>query len=205
MDFNYKQFVEGGETVYVGRADSLQVKGGNQRAELRWLLVSDPKISSYKIFWNNRADSLIGNLQKTDQVDTVRVLLGNLEEKTHEFVVYHLDGNGNTSVRTSVIGRVYGEKYRSTLINRALNSFKRLNTSQLQINWNQPDAELLFTEIKYNDSSGKAVLLRSGREKEADTLRNFAAKRSFELRSAFKPVLGIDTFYTDFVLTQLEK
>src|SRR5690606_37780840 len=110
---------------------------------------------------------------KTDQVDTVRVLLGNLEEKTHEFVVYHLDGNGNTSVRTSVIGRVYGEKYRSTLINRALNSFKRLNTSQLQINWNQPDAELLFTEIKYNDSSGKAVLLRAGREKEADTLRNF--------------------------------
>ena len=205
MDFNYKQFIEGGETVYVGRADSLLVMGGNQRAELRWLLVSDPKISSYKIFWNNRADSLVGNLQKTEQVDTVRVLLDNLEEKTHEFAVYHFDENGNSSVRTSVISRVYGEKYRSVLINRALNSHKRLNTNQLQITWNFADAEFLFSEIKYNDINGQAVLLHSDREKEADTLRNFAAGQAFELRSAFKPVLGIDTFYTDFTVTKLEE
>ena len=53
MDDIYREFYESGETVYVGKADSIKVRGGNERVELTWLLLSDPKVASYKVYWNN--------------------------------------------------------------------------------------------------------------------------------------------------------
>src|SRR5690606_16328711 len=75
LDFNYRQFIGDGEITYTGKADSLKVRGGDQRAELSWLLVADPKVTSYKIYWDNRQDSTSGTLVKTDNVDTVKVML----------------------------------------------------------------------------------------------------------------------------------
>ena len=197
MDFNYKQFTEKGETIYVGRPDSLLLRGGNERAELRWLLLSDPKITSYKIYWNNRQDSTSGNLNKTEHVDTVIVKISNLEEKTQEFEIFHYDKNGNSSVRSSVLGKVYGPRYINSLVNRTFKTPKRLTNNRVELNWTSPELNLLFSDITYSDINDNQVEYRVDRKVGLDTLINFPVGGVFDIKSAFKPdSLALDTFYT---------
>src|SRR5690606_30231061 len=100
----YKEFLKGGERVYVAKADSLQAFPGKNRVQLQWLLLSDPTVRSAKIYWNNRMDSLELPLEKGPSVDTVSVVVAGLEEGGHNFEVITLDGKGNTSVVQSVFG-----------------------------------------------------------------------------------------------------
>lgn len=199
MDFNYKQFIKDGETVYIGRPDSLIARSGDGRIALQWLLMSDPKIAFYKIYWNNRQDSMGGPLRKTENIDTVTLEIDGLSEKTHEFEVFHFDQSGHSSIKSTVVGKVYGDKYKNSLINRAFNSIQDLGENRIEISWAASEVQLVFSEIRYFDMSGKVIRYISDRFSERDTLAGFPADGVFELRSAFKPdSLAIDTFYTSF-------
>src|SRR5688500_14191658 len=80
MGDTYSGYLKGGEITYPGKADSLAAFPGNKRIALQWLIMSDPKIVKAVVFWNNRLDSLIVPIQKTSQVDTIRLTLPNMEE-----------------------------------------------------------------------------------------------------------------------------
>src|SRR5690606_31000960 len=149
LDDNYKQFIGDGEITYVGKADSLHLRGGDRRAELSWLLMSDPSVSSYKVYWNNRQDSLLGNLVKTDDVDTVRLIIDDLTEETHEFEVFLYDKDGNTSVLSSVVGKVYGPLYNRTLLNRLVREATSFRGNQLELSLGVAEETLLYSEVKY--------------------------------------------------------
>lgn len=206
LDDNYRQFIEDGEITYVGKADSLHVSGGDERAELSWLLISDPSVSSYKIYWNNRQDSLTGELTKTENIDTVRVIIDNLAEETHEFQVFLFDKEGHTSVLSSVVARVYGPRYKGALLNRLISSNEMLADNQLELSMGLGEETLLYSEIKYLNTDEELVTHLITPDVEVDTLRNFPNGGSFEIRSAFKPdTLALDTFYTEFELFEIEK
>src|SRR5690606_31002279 len=72
MDDTYRDFLADGETVYVAKADSLKVRPGRERVELEWLVMSDPKVKHYKVYWNNRTDSIERDLDRVKDGDTVR-------------------------------------------------------------------------------------------------------------------------------------
>lgn len=199
LDFNYRQFIGEGEITYVGKADSLKMRGGNHRAELSWLLVADPKVTTYKIYWDSRQDSAVGSLTKTDDVDTVRLILEDLEEKVYEFEVFLLDNEGNSSVSSSVIGQVWGDRYRESLVNRVFRTPTVLPGNELEIQWSRVEDALLHSEVRFKDEDNQTVTHIVSRDVSVDTIRGFPAGNSFEVRSAFKPAsTSIDTFYTDF-------
>ncbi|MDD4591224.1 MAG: DUF4998 domain-containing protein, partial [Parabacteroides sp.] len=54
----YEEFIKDGEIIYVAKADSIKVRSGKNRLELSWLLLSDPNVAKYKVFWNNNRDSI---------------------------------------------------------------------------------------------------------------------------------------------------
>lgn len=197
MDDTYREFIEDGETVYIGKADSLKMYAGDQRAELQWLLISDPKVESYKIYWNNRMDSVSDKVTKTDEVDTVRVIIDGLEEKIQEFEVFLLDKYGNSSVQNSVIGKVYGPRYRNSILNRVFRSVSFEDDDTLKIGWSEAVPGMVYTEVTYKNSEGSMVSQRVEAEAESNTLELFPENGSFQLRSAFLPdSLAIDTFFT---------
>ncbi|NGM60837.1 DUF5017 domain-containing protein [Sphingobacterium sp. SGG-5] len=199
LDDNYKQFIGDGEITYVGKADSLHLRGGDRRAELSWLLMSDPSVSSYKVYWNNRQDSLLGNLVKTEDVDTVRLIIDDLTEETHEFEVFLYDKDGNTSVLSSVVGKVYGPLYNRTLLNRLVREATSLRGDQLELSLAAAEETLLYSEVKYLNIHNELITHPIARGVETDILYDFPNGGSFEMRSAFKPdSLALDTFYTDF-------
>src|SRR3546814_12167236 len=74
QDDNYRQFLEKGEIVYVGKADSVQVFPGKNRLKLSWLILADPNVSKAKVFWNNHSDSLEIPLIKSSGIDTVEIV-----------------------------------------------------------------------------------------------------------------------------------
>lgn len=200
MDHTYREFVESGETIYVSKADSIVVRGGNKRAEVEWLLLSDPKVTNYKLYWNNRRDSLEGPLQKTEEVDTVRVMVDNLTEGMHEFEIFLYDKLGNTSIRAFKIGRVYGERFQNSLYNRIARSMKRINSREdLEIVWLAADNEMIYSDIKYENVYGEEVITRLKPEEELMILSDFPLDGDFHVRTAFLPdSTALDTFYVDY-------
>lgn len=192
----YQEFIGTGETIYIGRADSIKTRSGRNRIELSWLLTSDPKIAAYKVYWNNRADSVEGDLVRSDQVDTVRLLLENLPENVYQFDIFLFDDNKNSSVRSSTIGRVYGENYERTLANRTYTSMERSGLN-LIIDWMQAESNMVMVEVEYQNTQGEEVVKRILPETLIDTLTQFPISGTFEYRTLYLPEpLALDTFYS---------
>ena len=196
MEDTYSQFSKVGETLYIAKADSIKVRGGNYRIELSWLLLSDPKIHSYKVYWNNRRDSIANSVVKTEGVDTVRLLLTNMREDVHNFDIYTFDKHGNSSVRASTVGRVYGDNYKGGLLNRTYKSLTRKG-SDVIVQWSASDNTVLHVELNYLNSENMMVSKRIPRSVEKDTLLKFPTGGTFNYRTVFLPEpAALDIFYS---------
>ncbi|GGG73881.1 hypothetical protein GCM10007415_01580 [Parapedobacter pyrenivorans] len=194
----HQQFVGSGEITYTGKADSISTRGGVNRLELSWLFTSDPKISKYKVYWNNRRDSIIRDFQRATGVDTVRLMLDNMAEGTYHFEIYTFDADGNTSVKAEAIGRVYGSQYQSELLSRAFRASTRFGNDRL-LNWIPADESLVRNELIYTDADGTLVEVWIDKTAETTLLENIPLAADFKLRSVFLPeATALDTFYTDF-------
>ncbi|HET9571683.1 MAG TPA: DUF4998 domain-containing protein [Bacteroidales bacterium] len=152
MDETYRDFIKNGEIIYTGKVDSLKAFPGKNRMKLTWQLVSDPKITKNVVYWNDFKDSLSIDVVKTDSVDRISVVIDSLDEKVYTFVVYSYDAAGHSSVKSSVIGTVYGNNYTSTLYNRSISS-NAFNTAKdtLTIKWFGVSAQAVVMNINYTD------------------------------------------------------
>jgi hypothetical protein len=195
MSDNYQQYLEGGEIIYPGKADSLQVYSGKYRVELQWLITSDPSISAAIIYWNNKQNSTQVPISRTAGVDTVRVTLENLDEQTYTFEVYTLDADGNKSVATEVIGTAYGDKYRTTLFNRAMRSVELTEEGDLQIAWETADDGTIAEELVFTDTKGNIHTLTVDADSNTVLLPNYDLSKNLVFTTVFKPdPTSIDTF-----------
>lgn len=195
MQATYKEFLV--DRSYTGKPDSIRVRSGRNRVELTWLLLSDPKIASYKVLWNNGKDSVVNTVVKTDHVDTVRLMIENLREDIHFFDIYHYDKRGVPSVRATAVGHVYGERYEKSLLNRLV-SFKRRG-NDLHLDWTDADATMREVELLYTDADGNAVRHIVPAQRLTDTLLNFPQGGSFSYRTAYLPdSTALDTCYTKY-------
>ncbi|MEC3880443.1 DUF4998 domain-containing protein [Parapedobacter sp. 10938] len=205
MEDTYKQFIGGGETIYIGKADSVLVRGGYNRAEISWLLLADPKVDSYTLSWNNGQDSVVGQVTKTDQIDTVKVMLDNMVEGLHHFTIKMFDKHGNSSVPANVFGRVYGEQYQQTLLNRTYNGMLRLGKNDLEVSWTPAEETLAGVEVKYVNNKGKEETHIISKLLNTYVFPNFPANGTFSYRSFFFPdPVALDTFYTDFATATVD-
>lgn len=194
MDSTYTEFLKDGEVVYVNKADSLKAYVGRERIQLQWLLISDPKVKKYKVFWNNRADSVEGTLLKTEKVDTVRVMISNLPEGSYNFEVIQYDNNGNASIRSQVVGRSYGALYAGSIYNRGYKSIERLGTD-VRIEWSEADETILNSTIQYVDDNNVSHTLVVPASDNLVTIPSFPQSGHFSYTTTYAPdTLFVDTF-----------
>lgn len=204
MDDIQKEFVQRGETVYTAKADSLKVFAGNNRLQLSWLLLSDPKIHKYKVFWNNRRDSIVSTVVKSAGVDTVRLMMAPLPEGTYHFEVFTFDKLGNSSVKATIIGKVFGERYASSLLPRTVRKRERIDEYTLDLEWTTADEDLAQVELEYQDRFGALRKVKVGKKAEFTQLTDFPLGGSFRARSAFLPEKNaLDTFFTATATTSI--
>lgn len=196
MEDSYNEFTKNGEIVYTGRADSLKLQPGRNRIGLSWLLLSDPRITRCKIFWNDGADSVTIPVQRTESVDTVRIMLTNMAEKTYTFDIYTYDDLGHSSVKVDTIGIVYGDHYAGSLFNRPIKTIA-FSADTARLEWSGASAQCVGSQIRYADTGG---VMRSAWVASAEKQTKLPALEkglSFEYRTLYLPVkAAIDTFYT---------
>lgn len=205
---DYKKFTEGGEISYTGKLDSVKVFSGKNRVVIQGLLIADPKVTKCVIYWNNLADSVIIPVTRTENVDTLKVELTNMIEGVHNFIIYTYDNAGNQSVPTYKSGRVYGDRYLSTLSNRPINNAYTDEAGLTRIEWGVMDklSGIFATDMTYTDASGQQKVLRIPVDSALTMLTNFKEKTNIQFRTMFRPdTLSIDTFYTTYTTRYIPK
>lgn len=196
---DYKKFTEGGEISYTGKLDSIKVFSGRNRVVIQGLLIADPKVTKCVIYWNNRADSAVIPVTRTENVDTLKVELRNMLEGVHNFTIYTYDNLGNQSVPTYKSGRAYGDRYISSLSNRPINNAFTDEAGLTSIEWGVMDrlSGIFATDVTYTDASNEKKVLRIPVDSALTRLDNFKEKTDIQFRTMFIPdTLSIDTFYT---------
>ncbi|WP_257666342.1 DUF4998 domain-containing protein [Parapedobacter tibetensis] len=199
---DYKKYTVEGEVSYTGKVDSLKIYSGKNRVLVEGLLSADPKIIECRIFWNSRNDSISVPITRSGNIDTLRVLIENIEENVHNFEVVTYDREGNKSITVNRIGTVYGERYQASLYNRPIN--QHLLTAWdtvFSVIYGKMDltsgvfaTELVYTDV---DNAEQTVILPISRDSVLTT--DYKIGTPFKHRSWFLPdTLCIDTFYTEY-------
>lgn len=202
MDYTYKEFLKGGEINYAGKADSVNVRAGNERLELSWMILSDPKINSYTIYWNNKLDSLKGSIIRKNDIDTINIIIPQLKEDVYHFSIVHTDKYGNKSIPTTTVGRTYGSIYKMFLLQKAYTAVLRRG-SELLIRWNTGssiDSSLVVLDFEYLNNKNVRIQKKSSGYEDISVLNDFPVSGgTFRYRSGYIPETNaLDTFYTDF-------
>jgi hypothetical protein len=205
MDDTYDDFIKDGEIVYIAKADSISAYPGNNRMDLSMLLIADPRISKVKVYWDagSGGDSTEKAIQRTADVDTVRFSFNKLAEGTYTFYIYTYDKAGHRSVKTDVIGTVYGEKYIAQLVNRAIKSGTYDDLAKTAtVKWFGVGTDIIGEEIIYTDALGTVRKQFNKHEGAADSvtvLPDFKKGNNFQFRTLYKPApIAIDTFYSNY-------
>lgn len=196
---DYRSFLDGHEVVYPGTVSGIEADPGDHRLLLTWRPNADPSLKQYIVYWNSGADSIVVPAASHLPTDTVKAAIGGLEEGTHAFVVYSFDDKGNRSIPINVENiKIYGDKYRSSILNRATSDVKYDNNI-LTITWNVPDTVNVGTEVKYTDGSGetKSVVLPADSSKLV--ISDWKLPTKIYYRSSYKPEShAIDTFRVSY-------
>ena len=212
MDDYKDTFLTGGEIQYTGKADSVKFHSGYNRAQLSWLILSDPKVTRAKVYWNYRKDSAEINIQRTSGVDTIRLMINNLAEGTYNFEIFTYDKTGHSSIPATVTGKVYGERYEATLLNRGIDMG---SSSVFPImppyhgavlvwrSYNSTDG-IISMQLKYKDEDNIEQTVVTPAEAASTMLMKYVPASTIEYRTLYKPdSLAIDTFYARPMTLQL--
>jgi hypothetical protein len=192
---DYKKFYGGKEIVYPGKANLVEAYPGKNRITLSWL-VSDPKVTSYKVYWDNRSDSILGTTGNT--IGKIERTINNLTEGTHSFKIITYDKYGNASVSVDAIGTAFGDSYQAGLLNRLVRSASTYK-GKATVEWYNAAAGTSLSEIKYNDVSDVERIVKVKGDEALAELPNFKEGSSFQYRTLFLPDSNaIDTFYTAY-------
>lgn len=152
MNDLHQKYLERGEGIYTGVIDSLKTFPGNERVKFSWEINSDPRITKTLIYWNERADSLIIDVNRTAPGIMAMETVANFAEGSYIFEFVTKDNIGNQSLSVSKTVEIYGSKYIQKLRNRSVKNLTAKPGNAVLIDWADiEDTNLLYTIVKYTD------------------------------------------------------
>lgn len=198
--YDYKEFARGGEIYYTGKIDSVKIYSGFERVYVTGLFMSDPKITSCRIYWNNKADSLDVPVIRTEGIDTLKQFIP-LPEGVFNFQLNTYDALGNTSIPVNAVGRSYGNDFMTSISNRLISACKMDGDNNLNIDWRNIDKTLgpIATEVVYLDSQGKESRMIVDIEETQTSIPDCHPETTCKYRTLYLPdELCIDTMKTEY-------
>lgn len=195
MDF-HQEYIKNGEIVYLTKMDSVVLYPGKNRIQISGYLTSAYNVDKVMVYWNNRTDSLVFDYSMAEDLDSLNLVIPNLEEKSYIFDIYTFNALGNRSIKVPIAGIAYGDLYREKLIPRINNGFD-FDGNQLKALWLTADALERGTEIRYTTvTSGIATIFLSPDSSQI-ALPDRKIGTPFSFRSVYIPEkAAIDTFLT---------
>lgn len=204
MDNTYKDFLKGGEILYLGKADSVKAWSGNNRIKIAWLIPGDPRVTGAVVYWNNKADSVNVTFAKPSLTDSISVMIYNLDERLYTFEIYTYDNSGHKSLKVNASANAYGDNYISTLYPRPVNTVE-MNGSDGIVTWLGTSNESIGVELNYTDNTNALKKIFIPSDSVITILAAFKPNSSFTYRSLYIPdSLCVDTFYSAYATQQIK-
>lgn len=191
-------YLRKGETLYVGKPDSIQVLPGKERVKLLYW-VSDPKATKLVVYWLSKTDSIVADVPPHSSVDdTLELIIDGLAENQYSFTLHTMNSDfKNRSVALQTSGMVYGSQFQSSLLNRLIASGTLSSTNQLEITWLGAVEKGIGSEIRYRGVDGTTQTVYAPMSDEVTSIDGVAGDVAY--RTLFLPEpTAIDTFFTDW-------
>lgn len=196
----YKKFVKDGEISYIGKLDSVKVYSGKNRVLVKGLITSDPKIVEYRIFWNNKTDSLVIPVTREMLSTVISRYVNIVNEGFQNFVIYTYDAAGNRSIPVTTTGRSYGARYQAGLVNRDISTARTDETTGITtVNFLGMDrlTGVFATDITYTKANNQSATVRVPIDSSKIALRDFKYGSTISYKTLFMPdTISVDTFYS---------
>lgn len=202
MNSLHEKYLERGIDIYIGAADSLSVQPGYNKIGFKWKINADPRINKTVITWEQNENSTM--VKKEATIPVVRTtdgemwlehVLYDLPEAEYIFLFQILDNSGNTSKTVQVSGTVLGEIYIENLRNRNFKSISKLETGEMQIEWElAPSGTLQYSVVKYVNTSGEIITVEVSNDEEKTLLAGLETGDEIEVFGVHFPENGLETF-----------
>jgi len=158
-------YLDRGETVYVGKLDSVKVLPGKNRIKIEGKMPFGMTQIKCVINWldpSGERDVKEFPITRTGSDDKFEFMIDNLIEGQHDFTIVTLDALGNSSIKVEASGYSYGDIYQSTLDNRNINNITAEEITvdgnkiwQATINWlNINNDEVKGCNVEYELATG---------------------------------------------------
>jgi hypothetical protein len=202
-------YLDRGETIYVGKLDSIKVFPGKNRIKITGNMPYGFTQVKCRIQWvspSGKRDSTEFPVTRNTPGESVEFILDKLEEGQHDFIVTTHDATGNSSIRIEANGYSYGDIYQSILENRKINRItagdvttETGNVRQATVEWlslNNDDVQGCRLEYEQPDGNFKEIHVPA-----EETETNFTGYKSGGLLRWYTEYLpdslAIDRFRTD--------
>lgn len=179
-------FTNQGETVYIGKADTVIIAPGFEKLRFWVAINADPKISKGLLEANDGSVTHEFDVVRTQNgKDTVMFDL-DLSEREYIFDLNLMDDAGNQSVKREVQAMVFGNKYQATLLNRGIASIDALEITAT-INWSPAAAGTIATVLTYEDGAGIMQTVNVSNEDTETVLGSYKLGGNIMVSSTYKP------------------
>jgi hypothetical protein len=183
---NIQDYLDEGESIYVGKLDSLKAFPGKNRIKIQGQMIYGVNQIKCKISWKNPVsldpESKEFPVVRQNAGETFEFMLDDMTEGQYDFLVVTYDPQGNESIPTGIPAYIYGDQYQEALTNRIIRSV----TPEEFINGN--NERKWIAKIDWNISRGDGIIgCNIEYEKEDGT---------FE--SKYVPVNELSTVLDDF-------
>ncbi len=209
MNSIHQKYYDWGEDIYTGVVDSLKAYGGYERVKLDWELNADPRITKTVIFWNQRADSIAIDVNRSQSGRLqMTCLLENLSEGDYIFEFITRDNEGHFSLPVEVVAFIYGEFYQQSLRNRRVSSISHQEDGSMLIQW-EPIASLdiRYVTIEY-EVDGIEHSVRVENDETETVLIGLDTGDLIRVSTVYMPEDALDEFhspYTEYTMPGFER
>ncbi len=197
MNDLHDEYLQRGETIYVGKPDSVKVFAGKERVKLRFW-ISDPKAVKLAVYWLSRTDSVIFNIPAHLAKDSMELILPNMPEYNYSFELVTMNKDfKNRSVTLQTYGSSFGSVFQSSMVNRAIEyAARRSSATNLEIKWVGSVEKAIGCELQYVNTLGASIKKMVPMTDKLTLLSDVSG--TVKYRTLFVPTpTAIDTFYTD--------
>jgi hypothetical protein len=212
MNSIHEEYLDRGETLYIGVADSVIVHSGFHRIGFEWKINADPRITKAAIYWNRRDTCVIVPVERTSEREMwLTAFLNNIDEGEYIFEFEMQDDNGHVSKSIEVAGSVLGDIYVENLRNRGIKEIAKLVTGDMQITWEAVSvtaSSLLYSVIEYTDSDGNTVEVEIPNGDDVTLLQGLDTGDEINIYTVHLPDNGLETILSlrrRFVMPKFER
>lgn len=204
-DINEKHdiYMQQGETLRVGKIDSLALYSGNMRAQLKcW--VGDYRARKLMITVANSEEVLWSDLPENHREDSIVIYISNLKEGSNQlsFVTTNEDKT-ILSIPVKATVTAFGEKYKTILSQRTIKKVDSLG-DRVEILWgSRSSAQLIGQEVSYQTNSDRDTTYIINASESMSVLKNAKSNGKFAYKSLYLPVPNaIDTFSVEKTIVE---